>query len=382
MMRDETAIAQERSGAPRAGIGGFCALAIYAAAAIVVTFPLALHLSDSLAQKYVDAGLPFGDVNFYLWFFWWIKKALFEIHSSLLFTSYQAFPHGVDLTFTTLSIFNGFLSLVLQPFFSSVCIYNLFFLASLALAGFFTFLLVREIGGEPWGALLGGFIFSYSPFFFFHYAHLNLLSIYWIPLTLFLVARMISRRSFLYALLASLGFAATALCDWYNLVYLVLLLLFWLGSALWRLEGEAEDQLGRYARRIAILAVAASIIASSFAVAAIYCIPLILFLFSLFVLYGQRGTPEANIHARTVALFILLSVLFLAPYGYPVLTRYFRAADIVQVPLESKIYFSAEPLSLLLPPFAWEWLWHARLPRAIQYFHASFSIFRVSFVWR
>jgi hypothetical protein len=354
------------------GGGGWLALVIYALVAVVVTFPLVLHLSSALAQKSVDAGLPFGDINFYLWFFWWVKKALFQIHSSLLFTPYQAFPHGLDLTFTTLCLLDGFASLALQPFCSSICIYNVFFVASLTLAAFFTFLLIRELGGEWRGALLGGFIFSYSPFFFFHYAHLNLISIYWVPLTLFFVARMIGRRNLLYVPLASLGLVGTALCDWYNLVYLVLLLLLWLGYGLWTSGREQVGRREREVRRVVVCVALACVVVGSFAVVAAYLAPLPFFLYFLYVFYRRRSEPEANVHARTIALFIVCSVLFLLPYGYPVLTKYLQGTTIVQVPLEAKIYFSAEPLSFFVPEWGWNWVWRLPLRRATDCYGAQF----------
>jgi hypothetical protein len=71
-------------------------------------------------------------------------------------------------------------------------------------------------------------------------------------------------------------------------------------------------------------------------------------------------------------LFALCSVILLLPYGYPVLTRYVRAMDVVQVPLESKIYFSAEPLSFLVPGWGWDALWRQLPHRAAVAYGSQF----------
>lgn len=67
---------------------------------------------------------------------------------------------------------------------STLLAYNLGLLASFALSGWGAYLLAREMGGAPPGALLAGVGFAFSAFRWDHVVHLQTLSTAWLPLAL------------------------------------------------------------------------------------------------------------------------------------------------------------------------------------------------------
>ncbi len=71
----------------------------------------------------------------------------------------------------------------------TVIVYNLLVFAGFVLSGVGAFLLVRDLTGSSAAGLIGGIVFTFAPFRFDHYVHLELLWAQWIPLTLWMLHR-------------------------------------------------------------------------------------------------------------------------------------------------------------------------------------------------
>lgn len=72
--------------------------------------------------------------------------------------------------------------------------YNLLFIATFAMSGYAAYLLIRDLTGETWAALLGGLAFAYAPYRLGQFSHLQVLTSYWMPLALFGLRRFFATR--------------------------------------------------------------------------------------------------------------------------------------------------------------------------------------------
>ena len=113
-------------------------LAAYALLAVILTWPLIAHLTSHVPGDGRDDP-PL------VWNLWWVQYSLLDLHSSPLNTGYLFFPLGANLTFYTLTILNGVLSIPLQLAGSLVLANNLLLLSSYALAGFGMYLLALDV---------------------------------------------------------------------------------------------------------------------------------------------------------------------------------------------------------------------------------------------
>ncbi|MFN3980245.1 MAG: hypothetical protein ACK4SA_07670 [Caldilinea sp.] len=234
------------------------ALALYFAATIVFTWPLALNLTTAIPGDSFD-----GWQNY--WNLWWIKQALVERATNPLFTDQLYHPTGVTLYFHTLNPFNGLATLPIQLVFGLIPAYNTVVFISWVLAGYGMFLLARwVIRGEGRGVrgesptqkrsevekrqeeirlnpldlrhpralfiapFVAGLIYTLSPFHMAHLlGHMQVMSLQWMPFYILALLRSLhlahNGQPWLRAALwAGLFLILTGLCDWYFVLYLFL----------------------------------------------------------------------------------------------------------------------------------------------------------------
>jgi hypothetical protein len=120
-------------------------------------------------------------------------------------------PSGYNLVWTTSIPGPSLLWFPVTDFFGPVVTYNILCLLCPAAAALFSFILCRYLSGCFWPALLGGYIFGFSPYVLSHIMnHLCLLFIFSVPLIIYLVLlrldRLISGRVFLPLLVCVLIF--------------------------------------------------------------------------------------------------------------------------------------------------------------------------------
>src|SRR5262249_44879421 len=128
-----------------------------AATAVVLTFPLVLHLRSRVLE---DGSY---DVYQFLWDIWWVRESLLVLHTNPFRTTYLFYPQGVPPLFPTFSFSLGLASLPLQTVLGLVGAHNLLVLAAPTATVLAVGLLAREVTGDPWAALVAGLAAALTP---------------------------------------------------------------------------------------------------------------------------------------------------------------------------------------------------------------------------
>ncbi|MDQ2807402.1 MAG: hypothetical protein M3Z04_10905, partial [Chloroflexota bacterium] len=160
----------------------FAVLAGYFALTILGTWPLAAQFTTA-----VPGG---GDAWQHLWNLWWMRQAL-TTPTDPFFTNALYYPNGVSLLFHTLVPLESALTVPFQLLgVDLVPLYNAVLMGSFVLAGYGTWLLVRDLTGHAGAAFVAGFAFAFCPYHLGHLlGHMNLASLQWIPLYLWALLR-------------------------------------------------------------------------------------------------------------------------------------------------------------------------------------------------
>jgi hypothetical protein len=142
----------------------------------------------------VCACLGGGDPISYMWFLAWWPHAL--LHGINPFVTHELFAPGAT-NLGAVELVPG-AAIVVAPItllFGPLVAYNLVALAAPLLAATFAFLLCRYVSGSTVAALVGGYIFGFSPYLLGHLeGHLDLILIFPIPAAVHLTLRLIDGR--------------------------------------------------------------------------------------------------------------------------------------------------------------------------------------------
>jgi hypothetical protein len=159
----------------------------------VYTYPLIVRMNTMLP---IDT-TGINDQFIFVWNIWWTKTALLA-HRNPFFTDYIYYPFGTNLAFHTFSFAYNLMALFLMTLsfgkLKLIPSYNLLVLWSFTSAGFFQYLLMRQLGASRKAAFCGGVIFSFSA------AHLSMmprfhnLCMEFLPLILFFCCRWLESR--------------------------------------------------------------------------------------------------------------------------------------------------------------------------------------------
>lgn len=191
------------------------ALVAYALLALLLTFPLALHLSTHVPGDGIDDPAL-------AWNLWWIRYSLVDQQINPFLSAWMFHPIGINLAFYTLTVWNGLLALPLQIALNLVLASNLMLLSSFVLSGFGAYLLALKVlagsgqpanrdgqtaAAEPRKSLAGAalspstilwvsaftagllYAFSSSKLFYAALGQFNIASSQWIPFTVLYVLR-------------------------------------------------------------------------------------------------------------------------------------------------------------------------------------------------
>jgi hypothetical protein len=224
-------------------------LAALVGIALVVTFPLVLHLTTYLPND-------LGDPVLNAWILWWDATAIGKgLHQ--LWDAPSYFPYAHTLAYSDHLLGIAMLTAPLQWLTSNpVLVYNLAFIGSYANAGFGVYLLARLLTGRRDAAAVAAAIYAFSAFRVAHFAHLQWLMTGWLPLSLWALHRYFATGAWRY-LLAS-GFFYVMQCLTANyFAYFGLLPLAAVGIAeMWR----RRPALGRTAVHVIAVAVLAALV--------------------------------------------------------------------------------------------------------------------------
>jgi hypothetical protein len=175
----------------------------YLGLTLLFTYPLTQHFTTHVPGDGRDDPAL-------VWNLWWVKHALVDLHVNPLTTDFLFYPIGINLSFYTLTLLNGVISIPLQALFGLVAASNILLLLSFVLSGYGTYLLVRYLlhatpspaggGGPGWGyphlaAFVAGIVYAFAACKL-QYAALgqfNIASSQWIPVYVLFLLKMTER---------------------------------------------------------------------------------------------------------------------------------------------------------------------------------------------
>ena len=129
----------------------------YVTLAVLHTYPLIRHLDSSLP------GLGLGDNLTFVWNSWWMREALASPTRHFFNTDAIFAPLGVTLVLHTHTALPAFVGATLLSRMSPPEAQNILLIASLALNGFFAYVLTALVTRSQWPAAAAGALFVVSP---------------------------------------------------------------------------------------------------------------------------------------------------------------------------------------------------------------------------
>jgi hypothetical protein len=193
---------------------GFCALAI------VWTWPVAGSITSRLPS---DPGDPIF-VTWVLWWnaqvtpftdAWWNAPIMWPIPGALALSEHLV---GMSLVATPLQMVGA----------NPITAYNICFLLTYALSGFFAFLLGRQLTGSTFAGICAGLAFGFSPYRADQLSHLHVLSSQWMPLVLLGLHAYLSTGRRRWLVVFGAAWVVQGLSNGYFLLFLPVLIVFWL----------------------------------------------------------------------------------------------------------------------------------------------------------
>jgi hypothetical protein len=182
---------------------------------VILTYPSSTHFFTAFLGDQGD-----GMQNF--WNIWWIRYALFHLHTGIYQTSYIYYPSGTSLLGLTVSLTNTIPAAFLSLATGIALAYNLMLLAGFVLGGLFTTLLFRQFGSSNLGGFVAGCLYTFSQYHFGHaLGHFQLIAVEWIPLFLWTWLRLLDRPSLARAIFAAGGFLLVFFTDYYYAIFVV-----------------------------------------------------------------------------------------------------------------------------------------------------------------
>ena len=229
-------------------------LGFFVALSLAWWWPLPLHLrTHQLERNAIDSA-------YNQWILGWGSHAI--THEPWNYFAANAYhPHTDVLAWGDNLFALALLTVPLEAIVGLVGAYNVLLLASSALTGHFTHLLLRELGAIRTAAVIGGVLAAFSSVRVLEHGHLQVLSTQWIPLAFLFVERLRRKGD----VRSALGLGASALAILATNVYLAIFTV--LAFALWTFVRLVARQLDL--RRLALAAAA-------WAAAAVVSLPLYL----------------------------------------------------------------------------------------------------------
>ena len=164
------------------------------------------------------------DIYFNLWRLGWIAHALLRSPADL-FDGNVFYPEPRTLTYSDAILVEGlFAAPLLWARLPPVLVHNLTMWAALLGSGTGIFVLTRELTGSRAAGIVAGIIFTFAPYRFDHYMHMEMQWALWTPWAFWAVHRTLATGTLRYGLLTGLFIALQMLsCIYYGIFLLTLL---------------------------------------------------------------------------------------------------------------------------------------------------------------
>jgi hypothetical protein len=190
-------------------------IATFAGLSVLMTWPQVLHLSSHAT--------PHQDVYFNMWRLRWFAHALAT--PSRLFDANIFFPERRTLALSDAMFVEGLLAAPLNWLgMSPVLLHNIMLLSAITFSGVALFALVRYLTGSRGAGLIAGIAFSFAPYRFDHFMHMELQWAMWAPLALLALHRAYDTGRWRYGLATGACVALQMLSSIYYGIFLATLI--------------------------------------------------------------------------------------------------------------------------------------------------------------
>lgn len=233
-------------GGPLGPRAAFALLALFVAAAIFHTWPLASALGGLSRHDNADALLN-------EWALAWVAHQL-PRNPLGLFDANIFHPESNTLAYSEHLFVQGSLGVPLRAAgLSTTVVHNVLIIAGFALTGWAMALVMRRWTGDWWGAILGGLLLAFNAHSLSRLAHVQALHVQFLPLALYALDRLLVQPNALRAIGLALAFVLQSLTSNYWLAFMAFGLP---GAALMRVREWLGP--GRY-RVLGLLTLAAAL---------------------------------------------------------------------------------------------------------------------------
>ncbi len=148
------------------------ALGVFLLITLVMTWPAPARLFWIKIDKNFDVAV-------FWWNLWWVKRSIWDLHTSPFWCDYLMYPHGLNVVFQAPSYLYGFFSIPVQLVFGLergiALSTNLILIGSTALTGWGAWLLARRVTKDAGAAFVAGCAFAFTPFRFWHTGRFHLI---------------------------------------------------------------------------------------------------------------------------------------------------------------------------------------------------------------
>ncbi len=179
--------------------------AFFLVVALIMFYPITLHMTKFAPGTGADTYQN-------LWDIWWVKYAVFNLHTNVFYTNMIFWPIGVNLAYSTISPLLGIVSAPFQAF-GTPFAYNVMFLLGFALSGLTMYVLADYLTKNSYASLISGFVFAFSALHIAQsYSHIHFMQIEWIPLSIYFFLKIVNNDRRLVNIVGmSASFALTTL---------------------------------------------------------------------------------------------------------------------------------------------------------------------------
>jgi hypothetical protein len=251
----------------------------FVAMTIIMTWPLVLHMADSVVGQ-------IGDNVYFVWMLAWFKRAIFELHVSPINVPQLNYPEGWSLAYTEIAPSELALGFPASLIWGPILGYNVALMLTFVLSGYFMYLWVYDLVGKSSAGLIAGMIFAFIPFRMAHFlaGHLNVAGTMWFPLFFMgLTDLLVGRRPRRAIVLTGLSLGLIALTTMYYLYMTFLVCVIGVAVFLIFFDRSGVFDLQRWKRLLLSLALAAPLILAG--------------AFPFIQLAGQGGLPSRSVES-------------------------------------------------------------------------------------